>query len=287
MPHLKRTFVSLFLSLCAFDAFYAGWILWSRAEWAWIGLLAATLPILYLSVGNLLLHHTATTSRWLPLPSATVALGTLVGLVPVLPGAGSGALWVSFGLLDTGYLVYLLWYSRFSPRTASRIRRGQPLPDFTTRTLDGKTVTSRDLVGSPFLLVFFRGNWCPFCVAQVKELARAYRELHARGVRVVLVSPQAERHTASLAKQFDVPLEFWVDQDLSVARALGLVDEKGLPLGMEALGYAQDTVLPTSILLDERGIVFHDDQTDSYRIRPEPADYLAAFDARDKTAVTA
>lgn len=99
---------------------------------------------------------------------------------------------------------------------------------------------------------------------------------------MVLVSPQAESHTASLAKQFDAPLEFWVDQDLSVARALGLVDEKGLPLGMEALGYAQDTVLPTSILLDERGIVFHDDQTDSYRIRPEPADYLAAFDARDK-----
>ena len=65
-----------------------------------------------------------------------------------------------------------------------------------------------------------------------------------------------------------------------MARALGIVDEKGLPLGIEPFGWETDTVLPTSILLDERGIVFHDDQTDSYRIRPEPADYLAAFDAR-------
>lgn len=74
---------------------------------------------------------------------------------------------------------------------------------------------------------------------------------------------------------------FWIDEGLASERALGIVDVVGISAGMEILGYESDTVLPTSILVDADGVVFHDDQTDSYRIRPVPEDYLAAFDNRE------
>lgn len=279
MNRAKAVFVSVYLSACAAAAVVAAYQILHFGAWAWVGVLAATLPVLYLSAGNVLLHHSATTTRWLPVPSALLVLGTLAPLLPVLPGARTPTLLLVHLALAIGYAAYLLWYSRFAPRDRTRIRRGQPLPHFTARDLEGKRVSSRDLVGSPALLVFYRGNWCPICVTQVQELARSYRALRDRGIRVILVSPQSPEHTASLARRFEVPMEFWIDADLSAARILGILDAQGLPLGMEVLGYERDTVLPTSILIDGRGVVFHDDQTDSYRIRPEPEDYLAAFDA--------
>jgi len=194
--------------------------------------------------------------------------------------AASSAPLAGAALLAAGYAAYLFWYSRFPARTGSRIRRGLPLPEFTARRLDGTEVSSRDLMGSPALLVFYRGNWCPLCVTQVKDIAKNYRKLSERGIRTVLVSPQSQEHTSDLAERFDAPMEFWIDEGLAAARALGIADIGGLPAGMGILGYENDTVLPTSILVDADGVVFHDDQTDSYRIRPEPEDYLAAFDKR-------
>jgi len=279
MARLKSVFVTLYLGFCSVAATLATWKIVGTGAWAWVGVLAATLPVLYLSVGNVLLHHSATTSRWLGIPSALLALGLMASLVPWLPGSATLQIAVWMSVCLSGYLSYLLWYSRFAPRDGSRIARGRPLPVFQATDLQGRPVSSADLAGAPALLVFYRGNWCPLCVTQVQDLARNYRALRDRGIRVVLVSPQSPEHTASLAKRFDAPMEFWIDAGLAAARTLGIVDEQGLPLGMEVLGYDRDTVLPTSILVDERGIVFHDDQTDSYRIRPEPEDYLAAFDA--------
>lgn len=280
MNRAKAIFVSVYLAGCAVATSVALYQIFALGAWAWVGVLAATLPILHLSVGNVVFHHSASTSRWLPVPSALLVLGLVTASLPVLPGACSWGLHAAMIASAAGYIAYLVWYSRFAPRDRTRIRRGEPLPTFDAVDLEGNRVSSRDLVGAPALLVFYRGNWCPLCVTQVQDLARNYRALRGRGIRVVLVSPQSPEHTASLAKRFDAPMEFWIDRDLGAARTLGILDAQGLPMGMEVLGYERDTVLPTSILVDERGVVFHDDQTDSYRIRPEPEDYLAAFDAR-------
>lgn len=279
MNRAKAIFVSFYLAACAAAASLAAYQILRFGSWAWVGVLASTLPILYLSAGNILFHHSATTTRWLPVPSGLLVLGSLAVLLPGLPGSRTPSLVLVQLGLAIGYAAYLLWYSRFAPRDRTRIRRGQPLPNFDAVDLEGRRVSSRELAGTPALLVFYRGNWCPICVTQVQDLARNYRALRDRGVRVILVSPQSPEHTASLARKFDAPMEFWIDENLSAARTLGILDAQGLPLGMEVLGYERDTVLPTSILIDGRGVVFHDDQTDSYRIRPEPEEYLAAFDA--------
>ena len=54
------------------------------------------------------------------------------------------------------------------------------------------------------------------------------------------------------------------------AKQLGIVHRWGTPMGLQMLGYESDTVLPTVILTDSRGIILFSDQTDNYRVRPEP-----------------
>ncbi|MCB9497419.1 MAG: hypothetical protein H6686_11090, partial [Fibrobacteria bacterium] len=157
MRRAKAVFVSSYLSIASGYALWALWILASRRDAGFLGILLATLPILHLTVGNLVWNHSATTSRWLPLPSGLLVAGNLVGLLPLLPGAGTPSLWVGLAILDLGYLAYLFWYSRFPSRQGSRVQRGAPLPPFQALRHDGTRVSSLELAGSPALLIFYRG----------------------------------------------------------------------------------------------------------------------------------
>ena len=103
---------------------------------------------------------------------------------------------------------------------------------------------------------------------------------------VFLVSPQPETHTKSLAKKFNVNYHFMVDERNQAASLLGIDAKHGTPKGMEVLGYDSDTVLPTAILTDQNGNILFTDQTDNYRVRPEPDTFLRVFTEHGLTAQT-
>jgi hypothetical protein len=56
--------------------------------------------------------------------------------------------------------------------------------------------------------------------------------------------------------------------------------ENGLPMGLQALGYDSDTVMPTVVMTNDEGVIIFADLTDNYRVRPEPEDFLKVFDAQ-------
>jgi peroxiredoxin len=94
----------------------------------------------------------------------------------------------------------------------------------------------------------------------------------------LLVSPQPHENTASLAERFEVPFLFLVDEGNRVARQLGIVAENGLPAGLEVLGYDSDTVMPTVVMTNAAGVIIFSDQTDNYRVRPEPDVFIRILD---------
>jgi len=104
-----------------------------------------------------------------------------------------------------------------------------------------------------------------------------YRQLSASGVKLWLISPQPPGHSARLSKRFDAPMDFFVDPGSAAAKALGIAHASGIPAGMQVLGYDSETVLPTVIITDREGKVVWKDETDNYRVRPEPETFLRVF----------
>lgn len=88
------------------------------------------------------------------------------------------------------------------------------------------------------------------------------------------MSPQPHGNTEALAKKFDVDFDFLTDEGNRVACLLGIAQANGLPMGMQMLGYDSETVLPTVIITDRHGKIVWTDETDNYRVRPEPDIYL-------------
>ncbi len=109
------------------------------------------------------------------------------------------------------------------------------------------------------------------------------------GLSVVLISPQSAAKSQNLANKFDLPMTFLRDRGNIAAKQLGILHQWGTPMGMQVLGYDSDTVMPTVILTDERGTIVYSDQTDNYRVRPEPGIFealLKTTELNTKTSTT-
>ncbi|MCC1496351.1 peroxiredoxin [Alcanivorax sp. 1008] len=272
---LKSLFISLWIALLVLGVGRSGWILWQQpAQGAAWGVAVALLPALVFFMWLLVAPVARTGATLWPLTAGPL-IGLLVwllldpvSLMPLLHILGTGL---------AGGLLYQFWYSRFNREQSDGLTVGQRLPSLQFAGGDGKAVRTDELTG-PLLLIFYRGNWCPLCMAQIREVAGQYRELHARGVTTLLVSPQPHENTSSLAERFDVPFLFLVDEDNHVARQLGIVAENGLPAGLAMLGYDSDTVMPTVVMTNADGVIIFSDQTDNYRVRPEPDVFIRILD---------
>lgn len=275
LNRVKGVYVSSYLTAAFVGAGYGIYQLATDPQqWGWIGVLFTSLPFLLILVKAFLFQDVARTSEHMVGNIIWGVVGVGVALSALFIGAnGYEPLLVSIGLL-AGYLLYDFWYSNLQREESPLLAVGQTLPNFSVFRADGSELNSDSLIGSPALILFFRGNWCPFCVAQIKEIVANYQELADKGVKTLFISPQNQKHTADLAKKFDVPCEFLSDKGNQAADKLGIAADGGLPVGMEALGYDSDTVLPTALVVDASGKIIYSDQTTNYRVRPEPQEYL-------------
>ena len=154
-----------------------------------------------------------------------------------------------------------------------QLRPGNPLPDFQAVDEEGKPVSSAELRGRTSVLLFVRGTWCPFCTRQVTNLTKFYKEINDSGARLILLTPKPLETTRRVADFFNVDFEFWLDESLHVARQLGLLLEAGVPGDFES-EYGQDTVWPTSLVVDAGGTIRHTELSRFIADRPDPEKLL-------------
>ena len=153
--------------------------------------------------------------------------------------------------------------------TPSQLAPGSPLPDFQAVNEQQDPVRSVDLRGSPAVILFVRGNWCPFCSRQVSNLTQHYRSIIDLGAKLVLITPKPLETTRRVAEFFNVEFDFWLDDELAITRQLGLLQEGGVP-GSYKKEYGEDTIWPTALVVDGDGIISYTALSKHISDRPDP-----------------
>jgi peroxiredoxin len=274
MNFLKSAFISVYMPLAMMIGGFAGWSLWTTGDYlSWGGVLLVTVPIVMVISWLMMFTNVARTSAHFPQLNGLAVIGVAMAGWGYATGAGSLALTLAL-VGAAGFAAYNYWYSSFGRSASRHLISGQTLPAFKLKNAKGSLIHSTSLTDKPTIWIFYRGNWCPLCMAQVKELVGQYRQLQELGVRVALVSPQPHKNTVKLARKFNVEFDFLTDESSAASRILGIDIANGLPMGMQVLGYDSDTVMPTVIITDVGGQIIWAHETDNYRVRPDPDVYL-------------
>lgn len=166
--------------------------------------------------------------------------------------------------------------------TPPQLEPGEPLPDFRAVDEQGNPVRSVELHGAPAVLLFVRGNWCPFCSRQVSNLTQHYRDIVDLGARLILLTPEPLETTRRVAEFFEVEFDFWLDEDLAVTRQLGLLLEGGVPKDYNR-EYGSDTIWPTALVVDAAGIIRYTNLSRHISDRPDPKILLREIQKMLKT----
>ena len=202
-------------------------------------------------------------------------------------------LWVVLGLSGVVVLAAALVFGINAigrvPTRGIRIRVGDRLPEFEALTADGERWSSASVAGERVLLKFFRGEWCPFCQAELKRFNAMEAALSARGVRVIGISKDTPEVARRHRERDGLRFTLLCDPDLTVIRQFGLEHRRSLEisegprlrlfgLSMASRPAIRHMAAPTTVLIDANGIIRFIDQTEDYKIRSSPARVLGATD---------
>lgn len=134
---------------------------------------------------------------------------------------------------------------------------GKPAPDFTLKTLDGKTLTLSDLRGKTVVLNFW-ATWCPPCKVELPWFVDLQKQYGPQGLQIVgisedeggkdkvvqFVKEMGVNYTiavddSSVSPKYgdveDLPTTFYIDRNGKiVAFAMGLLDRSEIEQKMKA-----------------------------------------------------
>lgn len=107
--------------------------------------------------------------------------------------------------------------------TSRAARAGVASPAFQLPDQHNKSISSTDLLAhGPLIITFFRGRWCPFCVAELEAWRDALPQVKASGANVVAISPQKVQHNAFTADQHKLGFPVLSDIGNAVAKTFGI-----------------------------------------------------------------
>ncbi|HYJ41831.1 MAG TPA: peroxiredoxin-like family protein [Steroidobacteraceae bacterium] len=180
-----------------------------------------------------------------------------------------------------------------SPDDPARVKPlevGAAAPAFSAREADGQPFLFQPKkLSKPTMLIFYRGGWCPYCNAHLKDLRTAVPQVSALGFEVLFLSTdRPEILRSSLNETVDYHL--LSDNEVNAARAFGVafrMDDAtyakyktyGLDLEETQGATHHELPVPAVFIVDRMGNIRFAHTNADYKQRLPAADVVKAAQA--------
>jgi peroxiredoxin len=180
------------------------------------------------------------------------------------------------------------------------LKVGAQAPTFTLEdAVTAKPVHSSDLIAlGPLVINFFRGRWDPYCITELEAWRDLHSQLRNRGALFVAISPQTTRQNNFTLQQHGLRYPLLADPGATTAEKFGIAHTIppelrryfqsiliNIPFNNAGLSYHNATEaswrlpLPAVFVIDRSNTIIFAEGHADFRVRPEPADIIAALDA--------
>jgi peroxiredoxin Q/BCP len=131
----------------------------------------------------------------------------------------------------------------------ARLTPGDPAPDFTLPTDDGRTVTLSELRGRKVIVYFYPAAMTPGCTTQACDFTDSLDSLKGAGYEVLGISPDSPAKLATFRERDHLTITLLADEDKAVMQEWGAYGEKKL------YGKTVEGVLRSTFVVGEDGTI--------------------------------
>ena len=188
--------------------------------------------------------------------------------------------WAYLVAFSIGLIPHLA-QAEFAPNAESArpLQVGEHAPDFIATHADGTSYAfSASQLKQPYVLIFYRGGWCPFCNAQLADLHAVEPKLRAAGFAVLFLSTDRPDLLYSSLKDQKVSYTLLSDPGLRAAQAFHIafhLDHEhyaeqlkwGVDLEKTTGTKAHALPVPSVFIVDASGVIRFVYSNPDFRIR--------------------
>ena len=103
-------------------------------------------------------------------------------------------------------------------------------PDFKTSDQYGNEIRLKDVLkDSVVVLIFYRGQWCPYCNKQLKKLEDSLQLIKEKGARLIAITPEKPEFISTTIEKTKASFPLLYDKEMKIMKAYGVafeVDER-------------------------------------------------------------
>ena len=97
---------------------------------------------------------------------------------------------------------------------------GDIAPDFTAKNQDNNDVNLKELLKSgSVVLIFYRGEWCPYCNRQLKALEDSLALIRGKGANIIAISPEKLENINKTIEKTKVTYNVVTDENSQIMNA--------------------------------------------------------------------
>ena len=105
-------------------------------------------------------------------------------------------------------------------------------PDFKTTDQFGNEIRLKDILkDSLIVLIFYRGQWCPYCNKQLRKLEDSLELIKNKGARLIAVTPEQPNFISKTIEKTEASYPLLYDKDMKIMKAYAVafqVDDKSV-----------------------------------------------------------
>ena len=110
------------------------------------------------------------------------------------------------------------------------LKVGDKAPDFAAKDQSGRVVSLKEaLKRGPVVMLFYRGQWCPFCNKQLSHYSDSLALISAKGATVLAITPETGENVKKTVEKAKANFPVLEDEGLTIMKLYKVnfaVDEK-------------------------------------------------------------
>ncbi len=153
-------------------------------------------------------------------------------------------------------------------------------PEFSAKDQFGKEVNLKALLKKgPVVVLFYRGQWCPFCNKQLSEMQDSLSIITGKGATVVAVTPEKPENILKTIEKTKASFSVLFDDGLKIMKGYKVSYDVDAPTIEKYKGYGIDfsaangdngasLPVPAVYIINKKGKIAYRYFNTDYRFRP-------------------